>query len=57
MFLLTTMVFMALGEAIVVSKIAYDGNKKLASNIDNYSKIIYMIAFILILLLIFVIPL
>lgn len=57
MFLLTTMVFMALGEVIVVSKIAYDGNKKLASNIDNYSKIIYMIAFILILLLIFVIPL
>ncbi len=54
--LLTAMVFLALGEAVVVSKIASDGNKKLANKIDKYSRVIYMIAFIVILLIMFVIP-
>jgi len=53
--LLTIMVFLALGEAVAASKISYDGNKELARNIDKYSRVIYIIALVIILLIMFAI--
>jgi len=45
----TILVFIALGTAIATSKIASDGNVELAKRIEKWARVIYLVAFIIIL--------